>query len=499
MNRKSLRLPCASIAFFLSLSAAACPLRAAAPTTAEEAGIIRVHATVQPYDFLRPWTKTPPSSRRAIGAVIEGGRVLVTAALVADQTFVELEKATDAIKSPAIVEFVDHEANIAMLRPEKDDFLKDVRPMKVAASCRPDQMLAVLQVEPNGTLVASPARVTAVEVGPYNIIGLNFLLYKVNAPLQYRDGSFTLPVVNAEGHLSGLLMRYDVRSQVADLVSPPTIAHFLKDAEDGTYEGFPRAGMSFATLRDPMLRRHAGLKDGEQGIYVTEIVPGSPAEKGGLKPGDVVLEVLGKTIDPDGNFLDPDHGELNVSYLLSTACQVGDAATFKVLRDGQPLTLTLPMSRRKPEDYPIPPYSIDEAPRYIIIGGCVIQELSRQYLLAWGPNWSQHAPLDLVYLDSDQFDLMKKDKAKVVILNQVLPSVDTVGYENLANLVIERVNGIEVNSLEGVAEALKKPLDGFHKIEFNEEPGFIFLDVKKIEANTAALKATYGLTELSRL
>ncbi len=499
MNRRSRFLPSVIIAPLLLMPAALSTLQAATPTNAEEAGIIRVHATVQPYDFMRPWTKTSPASRKGMGAVIEGGRVLVTASLVADQTFVELEKATAAVKSPAIVEFVDHEANIAMLRPEKENFLKDVTPMKVATACRPGQILAVLQVETNGTLVASPARVTTVEVGPYNILGLNYLLYKVNTPLQYRDGSFTLPVVDAEGRLSGLLMRYDARSQVADLVSPPTIQHFLKDAADGTYEGFPRAGMSFATLRDPMLRRHAGLQDGEQGIYITEIVPGSPAEKGGLKPGDVVIEVLGHAVDPDGNFLDPDHGELNVSYLLSTACQVGDTATFKILRNGEPLTLNLPMSRRKPEEYPIPPYVIDEAPRYIIVGGCVIQELSRQYLAAWGGNWTQRAPLDLVYLDADQFDLMRKDNAKVVILNQVLPSADTVGYENLGNLVIERVNGVEITSLDAVAEALKKPINGFHKIEFAEDPGMIFLDVKKIEANTAALKATYGLTELSRL
>ncbi len=467
-------------------------------STGETAGIIRVDATTQTYEFLKPWNKKPPETRKGIGAVLENGQVLVTATLVANSTYVELEKATDAVKSPARVVVVDHEANCAVLEPVEDGFLDDITPLPLADSVRPGDMLGVLQLESNGTLAASPARVTTVEVGPYTILGLNFLLYKINTPLQYRDGSFTMPIVTPEGALAGMLIRYDARSQVADLVSAPVLAHFLKDAADSVYKGFPRAGITFSPLRDPSLRRHAGLGDGQNGVYITEVLPDTPAEVAGLKRGDVIVKALGYDVDADGNFTDPDHGELSVSHLLSTLRQVGETAEFEIVRNGVPQTITLTMDRREPEDYPIPPYVIDTAPRYIVVGGLVLQELSRQMLLEWGSNWRDRAPLELVYLDANQFELLEAGR-KIVLLSQVLPTAETVGYESLGPLILKRINGRKIHSLESAAAALENPVDGFHRFGFDEDPHEIVIDAGRLEEHEAALKSAYGLSSLRRL
>ena len=48
--------------------------------------VVRVNVTNQPWDFMRPWGKRPPYSRRAIGPVIAGQRVLVTAELGKEYT-----------------------------------------------------------------------------------------------------------------------------------------------------------------------------------------------------------------------------------------------------------------------------------------------------------------------------------------------------------------------------------------------------------------------------
>ena len=74
--------------------------------------ILRVNSTDQAYDFFRPWTKKAPFSRRGLGTLIEGGRILVTAELIANNTFIELEKAATAEKSSATVERVDYESNL---------------------------------------------------------------------------------------------------------------------------------------------------------------------------------------------------------------------------------------------------------------------------------------------------------------------------------------------------------------------------------------------------
>ena len=73
----------------------------------KELSLVRVNVTGQPYDFVRPWQKKAPFQKRALGAVLPQGRVLVTADLVANQNYVELERAESGEKTAANVTVVD--------------------------------------------------------------------------------------------------------------------------------------------------------------------------------------------------------------------------------------------------------------------------------------------------------------------------------------------------------------------------------------------------------
>ena len=66
------------------------------------------------------------------------------------------------------------------------------------------------------------------------------------------------------------------------------------------------------------------------------VTPGSPAEKAGLKEGDIILEFGGARITPENTLLG-----------LIRARNVGDSVELKVLRDGKELTLTVTLEERK--------------------------------------------------------------------------------------------------------------------------------------------------------
>ena len=51
----------------------------------KQLALVRVNVTGQSYDYFRPWQKKAPFSKRALGAVLSKGRVLVTADLVGNQ------------------------------------------------------------------------------------------------------------------------------------------------------------------------------------------------------------------------------------------------------------------------------------------------------------------------------------------------------------------------------------------------------------------------------
>ena len=464
--------------------------------TAANVSILRVNSTNQAYDFFRPWTKKAPFSRRGLGTLIDGGRILVTAELVANNTFIELEKAATAEKSSATVERVDYDCNLAVLRPTDPSFIDGMKPMAIDSGVRVGDRATILQLEQNGEIAQTVGTVTSIAVGMYPMDNMGLLLFRLSAPMQQRDGSFTLPAVR-DGKLLGLLMRYDARSQTADIISSPVIEHFLKEVDRKAYGGFARAGIAFSSTRDPQLRRYIGLKE-PGGVYVTDIQTGGTADKAGLKKADVILAVDGKAIDQDGNYEDPSFGRIAFSHITNTISHPGDTLVFRVFRNGNILDLPVTMEPRDRSKIVSESYVVDRAPRFVVLGGVVFMELSRPYLQEWGGDWPKEAPQRLVFYDAFQNEL-PQDRGKIVFISQILPSPDTIGYENLDNLVVSKVNGQEIRSLDDLAEAAKHPVDGFQKIELEEDPGVLFLDADAIEKNRDKLIKKYALPALQRL
>ena len=403
---------------------AASTVRAVSPRA--ELSVVRVNSTNQEYDFFRPWSKKSPKDFHGLGAVIAGNRVLVTAQLVANHTYVELERAESGQKSDAKIVCVDYESNLALLQPVSDKFLDGLRPLDLTLDAVVGDRVNVLQLESNDALVSTPGPITTIEVGRYQLEGNAFLIYKLSLPLQYREGSFTAPVIK-EGKLAGILMRYDPRNQNVDVLPAPVIQHFLKDMDEGGYQGFPRLGMETAPTRDPQLRHYAKVPSGAGGVYVTDVAPDGPAAKAGLKTGDVVLELGGFPIDQDGNYEEPLYGRIAFVNIVTTRSFAGDKLELKISRDGQPMTLEAVATHQAAQSYVSEPYVIDQAPRYYVVNGLIFQELSRQYLKEWAGDWQKQAPQRLVYLDRYQSALVPKDRKRIVILSQVLPTASNSG------------------------------------------------------------------------
>jgi hypothetical protein len=395
------------------------------------------------------------------------------------------------------VEFVDYEANLAIIKTSDAEFLKDIPQLKVEESNIGDQ-LTVWQLESNGRLLKTDGPMTTAETIPYPVDGA-FLAYRMTVQLQGRDSSFTLPVVRG-GKLTGLLMAYDNASNNANLVPAPVIQHFLKDAADGKYDGFPRAGYGMSAMRDPALRKFAKVPaDITGGVYINTIQKDGSAEKAGLKKGDVLLAVDEFAVDQDGNYADPKYGKIPTGHLFSTAHYVGDKVKFQILRGGEKMTLDVTLSRKAPSDYVIDPYIMDKAPRFYVLGGLVMQELSRQMLKDFGPDWARRAPERAVYMDRYQSELFENGPKKVVFLTRVLPTPATVGYEEVTTVRVTKINGVELQSLNDVPAALEKAQNGFHKLEFDDDPQTIYLDAAQVTEVDKQVQQQYRIPSLKRL
>jgi len=459
--------------------------------------VVRVNVASQSWNFTQPWRKNPPAIRQGLGVVLVDGRILVTAELVANQTYIELEKPESALKATARVEAVDYDANLAIVAAPAAEFLQSIPGARFDDTAAVGDRVEILQLEPNGTPVRTAATITTIEVGPYPVDENAFLVFKLSVPLQSRENSFTIPVFK-DHRLVGLVMRYDPRTQTADVVPAPVIEHFLAAAARQPYAGFPRAGLTFSDTRDPQLRAFAKLPNGAGGAYITKVLPGSPADQAGLRPGDILLRVDGRAIDQDGNYEDPRFGKISLAHYVSTVLQAGQTIPLTIWRDGGEVSLEATLAPRDRSGMVSQPYIFDTPPRFVIVGGMVFTELSRQFLREWGRNWPQEAPLRLVYLDRFQSEL-PADRGKIVFLSGVLPGSATVGYEDIGYVVVDEVNGRPIRSLEDLANAVDNPADGFHRIRLAEDPGLVVLDVEASRAEEERLQAEYRLPTLRQL
>ena len=278
------------------------------------------------------------------------------------------------------------------------------------------------------------------------------------------------------------------------------IQHFLKDVATGHYAGFPRIGYTFSATRDPSLRRYAKIPDDVTGgVYITDTLKGGAAETAGLIKGDVLIRVDDFAVDQDGNFDDAAYGKIPVAHLFNVHHFVGDKVNLQILRAGERKTLEATLTHRAPSSYVSDPYIIDRRPRFVVVGGLILQELSRQYLKDFGNDWLRRAPERLIYWDRFQGELFADGPRKLVILSRVLPTSATVGYEELNHLLVTKINGVALQSLDDVPKALEKPVDGFHKIEFEEDPKTIYLDAAEIQKTERTVQMQYRLPALKFL
>ena len=460
--------------------------------------LVRINSTIQVWSASQPWDKSAPKKRRALGALLSGNRVLTTAEMAADATYIELENADNTRIIPAKVTAIDYEANLALLEPDNgdiDSFFEDLVPLSLGSPAKIGDRVDVWQLEDNGMPIVTDAVIQSVDIVSSFANGHFFLTYEAKGSMQSASNSFTVPVIR-NGELLGLLSSYDAKDQIIDIIAPEIIHAFISDTADGEYIGFPSLGIAITSTVDPNFRDWLKLSDDVGGLYVTKIRKGSAAQKAGLEKGDVIIEINTKAIGRRGYYSDEQYGRLYWSHLIRGSLKQGDKVELTILRAGEQKTLTATLDR--PEEPLVARDTYDQPPLYLIKGGLIFQELTAYYLKAFGKDWQSKAPLNLLDIMMTPEDY-EEGRNKIVFLSAVIPTPATTGYERLRNFIINKVNGQAIADISSLIKAFEQPgPEGLHTIEFAEgPPRTIYLDAKISDfVDTELLKR--GIPALSR-
>jgi S1-C subfamily serine protease len=458
------------------------------PSYAQQALVeatVKIYAVYAEYDYAIPWQLSQQARGVGSGCIIGGNRVLTNAHVVADQTFIQVKRAGQAKKYNATVAIVAHECDLALLQVDDPSFFAGVKPLRLGALPRMRDKVAVYGFPMGGEeLSITEGVVSRVELTSYSHSRAQLLACQIDAAIN--PGNSGGPVIK-DGRIVGIAFQgYMYAQNIGYMVPAPVIDHFLKDSEDGTYDGIPAVGIELQDMENPGLRAHLQMGATQTGVLVQYIAPGSSAQ-GILQLGDVLLAIEGRPVANDGTI--PFRGTERIYFAEAVQDKfMGETVRCRILRDGEVMDVTIPLRTTLGSGRLVPYTQYDTTPTYYIVGGLVFQPLTLNYLQTWDNMEDVPVHLATYYYHGRQ----SSERRQVVVLTNILGDELTVGYDDFKDHVITHVNGKAISQMEDLVEAIEGS-EGMYHVIADEWGNQIVLERDKITETQKMILERYKI------
>ena len=442
--------------------------------------IVKIYTTFKAPNYQEPWNSSMASATGS-GAIIGGRRILTNAHVVANHTFIEVERYGQRKRYIAKVKFVSHQADLALLEVEDEAFFEGVVPLTFGGLPQIEQKVVVYGYPMGGsTLSATIGVVSRIEHHRYSHSGEKFLAIQVDAAVN--PGNSGGPALS-DGKIVGVVMQVIKRSQnIGYLVPVPMVKHFLEDIKDGKCDGFADLGLTTQKMENPAIRHYYGMDENETGKLVAEIVYNSSL-KGILQKGDILTAIDGHKIENDGTIAFRPHEFTDFNYYVDQY-QMYQSLKLEVLRNGKKMTVDANLTHTADDILLVKTTRYDTMPTYYIYGGYVFSPLTRNLLLSTNRN-----RLVLSYF-ATQWPTEKKKE--VVVLIKVLASDISRGNNNFAMWPIEKLNGETFDSFKTFFEKFNHAKGRYVVLE-DKDGVRVVIDRKEAEAKQKEILDRYNI------
>lgn len=433
--------------------------------------IVKIYTTAEKNSTLAPWN-SDSESMIGTGFVIQGNRILTNAHVVESSTFIELQRDGKPNRYEAKVLAISHESDLALLTVKDESFFKKGKFLEIGELPRVHQEISVYGFPTGGdTLSVTKGIVSRIEYLEYAHSGLASQAIQIDAAIN--PGNSGGPAL-AGSKVVGVAMQVAANGEenIGYMIPPSIINHFLKDLEDGRYDGFPEFAIVTQQLVNPALRSKHNLSKEQTGVLVTKVCAGTTSEQY-LKTGDIITKIDNEPIENNGTVLFQPSKYIDFNYRVDQH-QLNDTLHLDIIRDGQSLTVQLPLDRAVTSVY-----THDKKPRYFIYGGYVFT-----------PTELSDACQKRKDYDKNEF----KDKKENVSIVKVLASSSNVGYHDLA-MRIQTINGQTFNDFREFFKLVKQVKTPFITLE--DLDGYqVVINRQAAEAEQVELLKRYNMESI---
>ena len=163
------------------------------------------------------------------------------------------------------------------------------------------------------------------------------------------------PLLNLNGELVGVNFAIESaagsNSGVGFAIPVSIVKRVVPELIKGSQYNYAYLGLQGNTIT-PELASALGLEDNKLGVYVSSVVPGGPAEKGGVKGGsETITTADGAELQKGGDIVttiddQPVHRFEDLVSFLVTKAAPGQTITLTVLRDGAEQKVSVELGQR---------------------------------------------------------------------------------------------------------------------------------------------------------
>ena len=471
------------LAAIVVLFAAAVPVLADVDLDSLRASVVQVEVVLQGENYVEPWKRPNPKGTGGSGFFIGERRLMTNAHVVSDGKIIRVKRPDRPEKIDARVLFVAHDCDLAMLTVDQEDFFDGMVPMQIGDVPELRSTVTAVGYPVGGSKISiTEGVVSRIELHDYVHSGADrHLTIQVDAAIN--PGNSGGPVVQGDKVVGVAFQTQFFSQNIGYMIPTPVIRHFLKDIEDGKYDGYPMLGVVTETLENDGLREYLFIPEGETGVVIVKALPNSSAE-GLVMKNDVLHAVDAYKVENDGT-VKVGEEYLELAFVVQEK-YVGDTVTLKIRRGGVPMDV--PVSLKKWDVKMSLATEYEKRPEYLIVGGYVFVPLTSNYAAVAG--WRSN----LRFVLGEYYRTLQEThpgQDQLVILSRVLRH-DSTRYREYSDAIVKAVNGTppkDFGHFVKLIDCAEKAVVTFEGV--NEEP--LILGRARIAEVKQAILDTYGI------
>ncbi|KAL6500387.1 Protease Do-like 2, chloroplastic [Orobanche hederae] len=457
--------------------------------------VVKVYCTHTAPDYSLPWQKQRQYTSTGSAFMIGDGKLLTNAHCVEHNTqcdkprqgkgsHVKVKRRGDDTKYVATVLARGVECDIALLSVDSKEFWQGTEPLHFGRLPNLQDAVTVVGYPLGGeTISVSKGVVSRIEVTSYAHGSSELLGIQIDAAIN--PGNSGGPAFNDQGECIGVafqVYRSDDVENIGYVIPTTVVSHFLEDYErNGKYTGFPSLGVLLQKLENPALRAFLNVPSNE-GVLVRKVEPTSDASNM-LKEGDVIVSFDNVRVGCEGTVPFRSSERIAFRYLIGQK-YTGDIAELGIIRKGHFLTVQVILNTR----IHLVPYHIKgDQPSYLTVAGLVFTPLSEPLI-----EEECEDSIGLKLLMKARYSMPRFKGEQIVILSQVLANEVNIGYEDMSNEQVLKLNGTWIRNIHHLAHLVDSCKDKYLVFEFEDN----FLVVLERESALAASKSIlkgYGI------